>query len=146
MPRRRNVRELGMLITQNLSDRLYMGQILIDGAERDLKPLSRGSACLCIDSTGHNDPFVAEDRVEFKDYSVSHEWHRPYVEALFETDEAKLGALIVGAERAIVERFLELSVASVETDEILDLQNAADVITEFKKASAMADTPQHWVT
>ena len=121
-----------------------MGQIFVDG-KRGLKFLSRGSVCLGVDSTGQNDPFVAEDRVELKDYSVSHEWHRPYTETLFETDEAKLGARIAEAERAIVDRFLELSVASVETDEILDLQNAAHVITEFKKASAMAYTPQNWV-
>jgi hypothetical protein len=64
---------------------------------------------------------------------------------LFETDEAGRGALIAEAERAIVDRFLELLIASVETDEVIDLQNAAHVITELKKASAVAYTPQHLV-
>jgi hypothetical protein len=64
---------------------------------------------------------------------------------LFETDEAKLGAAIAEAERSIVGRFLELSISSVETDETLDLQNAAYALTELKKASAVAYTPQHLV-
>jgi hypothetical protein len=145
MPRRRNIRELGMFRTQNVSDHQYMGPISVDGIEPELQSFTSGSVSLCADSTRRNHPFVAKNKFEFKDYSVSHEWHRPYAEALFETDEAKLGALIAEAERAIVDRFLELSVASVETDEILDLQNAAHVITEFKKASAVAYTPQHLV-
>jgi hypothetical protein len=145
MPRRKNIRELGVLSTQSVSDHHYMGPISVDGTEGELKSLSSGSACLCADSTGRNDPFVAENKVEFKDYSVSHEWHRPYVEALFESDEAGRGALIAEAERAIVDRFLELLIASVETDEVIDLQNAAHVITELKKASAVAYTPQHLV-
>lgn len=70
---------------------------------------------------------------------------RPYVEALFETDEAKLGALIADAEWSIVGRFLELLISSVETDETLDLQNAAYALTELKKASAVASTLQHLV-
>jgi hypothetical protein len=40
---------------------------------------------------------------------------------------------------------LELLIASVETDEILDLQNAVHVITELEKASAAAYAPQHLV-
>jgi hypothetical protein len=64
---------------------------------------------------------------------------------LFETDEARREALIAEAERAIVDRFLELLIASVETDEILDLQNAAHAITQLKKARALAYTPQHLV-
>ena len=89
--------------------------------------------------------FVPERKVKIKDYSVAKEWHRPYVEALFETDDGRREALIAEAERAIVDRFLELLIASVETDEILDLQNAAHAITELKKASAVAYTPQHLV-
>jgi hypothetical protein len=64
---------------------------------------------------------------------------------LFEIDEDRGEALIAEAERAIVDRFLELLIASVETDEILDLQNAAHAIMELRKASAVAYTPQHLV-
>jgi hypothetical protein len=143
MLRRKNSRELGMLTTQNPSDHHYLGQISIDSIEPELQSLT--SVCLSAYSAQCHDSAPTQNRAHFKDYSVSKEWPRPYVEALFETDEARREALIAEAERAIVDRFLELLMASVETDEILDLQNAAHAITELKKASAVAYTPQHLV-
>ena len=143
MLRRKNVRELGMLTTQNPSDHNYLGQISIDSIEPELQSLT--SVCLYAYSAQCHDSAPAQNRAHFKDYSVSKEWHRPYIEALLETDDAELGARIAEAERAVVGRFLELSVSSVETDEFLDLQNAAHAITELKKASAVAYTPQHLV-
>ena len=143
MLRRKNTRELGMLTTQNPSDHHYLGQISIDSIEPELQSLT--SVCLYAYSAPCHDSAPAQNRTHFKDYSVSKEWHRPYVEALFETDEGRRKALTAKAEQAIVDRFLELLIASVETDEILDLQNAAHAITELKKASAVAYTPQHLV-
>ena len=143
MPRRRNTRELGLLTKQNLSDHRYMGKISIDGIEPELQSLT--DFCLCVDSTECDDSWVAENTAKFKDYSVSREWHRPYVEAFFGTDEAKRGTTITEAERAIVDRFFELSISSVETEEMRDLQNAADAITELKKADVPVYPPQHLV-
>jgi len=143
MLRRKNSRELGVLTTQNPSDHHYLGQKSIDSIEPELQSLT--SVCLYASSAQCHDSAPAQNKAYFKDYSVSKEWHRPYVEALFETDEARREALIAEAERAIVDRFLELLIASVETDEILDLQNAAHAVTELKKASAVAYTPQHLV-
>jgi hypothetical protein len=143
MLRRKNTRELGMLTTQTPSDHHYLGQISIDSIEPELQSLT--SVCLYAYSAQCHDSAPTQNRAHFQDYSVSKEWHRPYVEALFETDEARREALIAEAERAIVDRFLELLIASVETDEILDLQNAAHAITELKKASAVAYAPQHLV-
>jgi hypothetical protein len=120
MLRRKNTCELGMLTMQNPSDHHYLGQISIDSIEPELQSLT--SICLYAYSAQCHDSAPAQNRAHFKDYSVSKEWHRPYVEAL-----------------------LELLIASVETDEILDLQNAAHAITELKKASAVAYTPQHLV-
>jgi hypothetical protein len=144
MPRRK-MRELGVLATQNVSDHQYMGPISVDGIEPELRSINSERVPLNGDCARLASPFVSERKVKIKDYSVSQEWHRPYVEALFETDEAKLGAAIAEAERSIVGRFLELSISSVETDETLDLQNAAYALTELKKASAVAYTPQHLV-
>jgi hypothetical protein len=90
-------------------------------------------------------PFLSANRVIIKDYSMSQEWHRPYVEAFLETDGTKLAALIAEAERVIVGRFLELLVSSVETDEFVDLQSAAYALTQLKKARIFVDTPQHLV-
>ena len=110
MPRRKNIRQLGMLTTQNVSDHQFMGPISVDRIDPELQSVPSGSVCFCADSISRNDSFVAENKVEFTNYSVSQEWHRPYVEAFFETDEAKQGRLIAEAERAIVGRFLELLV------------------------------------
>ena len=143
MPRRKNTRELGMLTTQNPSDHHYMGQISIDSIEPELQSLT--SVCLCAYSAQCHDSAPAQNRGHLKDYSVSKEWHRPYIEALLETDNAELGALIAEAERAVVGRFLELLVSSVETDEFLDLQSAASALTELRKALVFVDTPQHLV-
>jgi len=143
MLRRKNTRELGMLATQNPSDHHYMGQISIDGIEPELQSLT--SVCLYAYSAQCHDSAPAQNRGHLKGYSVSKEWHRPYIEALLETDNAELGALIAEAERAVVGRFLELLVSSVETDEFLDLQCAASALTELKKAFVFVDTPQHLV-
>jgi hypothetical protein len=131
MPRRKNIRGVGVLTTQNISP--------------EQQSINSERVCLNADCTRLASPFVSERNVNIKDYSVSKEWHRPYVEALFETDEAKLGALIAEAEWSIVGRFLELLISSVETDDTLDLVNAAFALTELKKASAVAYTPQHLV-
>ena len=143
MLRRKNTRELGMLTTQNPSDHHYMGQISIDGIEPELQSLT--SVCLYAYSAQCHDSAPAQNRGHLKGYSVSKEWHRPYIEALLETDNAELGALIAEAERAVAGRFLELLVSSVETGEFLDLQSAASALTELKKAFVFVDTPQHLV-
>jgi len=111
----------------------------------ELQSFNSERVSLNADSTRLASPSVSERNVKIKEYSVSQEWHRPYVEALFETDEAKLGALIAEAEWSIVGRFLELLISPVEADDTLDLQNAAFALTELKKASAVAYTPQHLV-
>jgi hypothetical protein len=131
MLRRKNIREVGVLTTQNVSP--------------ELQSFNRERVSLNADCTRLASPFLSERNVKLKDYSVSQPWHRPYVEALFETDEAKLGALIAEAEWSIVGRFLELLISPVETDDTLDLQNAAFALTELKETSAVAHAPQHLV-
>jgi hypothetical protein len=61
-------------------------------------------------------------------------WHRPYAEALIETDPARLQALIAEAERAISTRYLQLSGSSVPWDEGLDLLDAIHALSQLKKA------------
>jgi hypothetical protein len=65
---------------------------------------------------------------------VTEGWHRPYAEALIEDDPTKLPTLIAEAERAILTRYLELSVSPVARDEGFDLLSAADALSELKKA------------
>jgi hypothetical protein len=143
MPRRKNTRDLGMLATRKSADHQYIGQISLDNIEPELQSLT--SVCLRADSEQCHDSPRAQNRAHLKDYSVSQAWHRPYIEALLETDDAKLGSLIAEAEKAIVGRFLELLVSSVETDEFLDLQSAGYAITQLKKVNVLVYTPQHLV-
>ena len=98
-----------------------------------------------MDARKCDDCLAVENTVKFKDYPVSREWHRPYVEAFFLTDEAQRDAVISEAERAIVERLLELSTSSVGLEEMLDLRNAAYAIMELKMANTRIHTPQHLV-
>jgi len=145
MPKRKNTREPGMPTSQNASEYRDRAAMSVEGIEPELQSLTSESVSLNVDFARCGDLFVSENRADLKYYSVSQEWHRPYVEALLETDGAKLGALIAEAERAIVGRFLELSVSSVETDEILDLRSAAYAITQLKKANVVVYMPQHLV-
>ncbi len=108
-------------------------------------PSANDRICLHTACAKLGDTFVSEKPIKIKDYSVSQEWHRAYVEAFFETDGCKLAVVIAEAERAIVGRFLELSISSAKTDEFIDLQSAAYALTQLKRANEFADTPQHLV-
>lgn len=65
---------------------------------------------------------IANDAVDralkLNDFFISEKWHRPYAEALRETDATKLPTLIAEAEDAIFDRHLELctSPGSMEQD------------------------------
>jgi len=73
---------------------------------------------------------------------VTEGWHRPYAEALIEDDPTRLRTLIAETERAILARYLELSVSSVARDESFDLMSAVDALSELKKAiAAFSDQP-----
>jgi hypothetical protein len=61
-------------------------------------------------------------------------WHRPYAQALLEADPVKLALLVREAEIAILCRFLEPSARSIQADEILDLQNAVEVLSKLRSS------------
>jgi hypothetical protein len=145
MPQSKNKREPEMPLGQKALDHQYAGLISVEGIEPGLQSLGTESVSLNEDSARRDDSFDSEKRLGLQDYFVTKEWHGPYVEAVCGTDEVKRGAIIAEAERAIVGRFLELLVSTVETDEILDLQSAAYAIKELKKASAVVYSPQHLV-
>jgi hypothetical protein len=119
--------------------------MLGEAIEPELQALTHESVSVNLGSPMRDDTFHFESRVELKEYFVSKEWHRPYVEALRETDGGKLGVLIAQAERAILGRFLELLVLPDPSGEILDLQDAAYAITQLKEACVAAYMPQHLV-
>jgi hypothetical protein len=142
MPQRKNTREPRMLSITTAFDHQSRVLAPFEGIEPESQScasqrVSRNADCATLDGA-----FLSANRVEVKDYSVSQEWHKPYVEAFLETDGTKLAALFAEAERIIVGRFV---VSSVETDELVDLQSAAYALTQLKKACVFVDMPQHLV-
>ncbi len=78
---------------------------------------------------------VSVEPHELKKMLLSPLWHRPYAEALLESDPAKLPAVIAAAERAILARHKELSVSPSAPDESLDLRNAANALSQLKQSN-----------
>jgi hypothetical protein len=56
-------------------------------------------------------------------------WHRPYAEALLESDSAKKSRLIAAAEKAILDRYVEIAAA----EEGVDLRHALEALAELKR-------------
>jgi hypothetical protein len=73
--------------------------------------------------------------IKLEDLFVTQSWHRPYAEALLETDPSNLPYLIAAAERAIMDRYLQLELAPVPTDELVDLGHAIEALSQIKKAT-----------
>ena len=68
-----------------------------------------------------------------KNFFVSENWHRPYAHALMETDPLRLVPLIVEAEHAIFNRYLELCASPGPIEHSRDLQNAVDVLIDRRR-------------
>jgi hypothetical protein len=68
-------------------------------------------------------------------------WHKPYAEALLESDPEISAPLLAATERAIFERLLELSAAADASDETRDIRRAIDVMLKLKaKTSSQMST------
>ncbi len=68
-------------------------------------------------------------------------WHKPYAEALLESDPAISAQLLAATERAIFERLLELSASADASDERGDIRRAIDVMLKLKaKTSSQMST------
>jgi hypothetical protein len=64
---------------------------------------------------------------------MSERWHRPYAEALMESDPKRRERLIADAERHIFRRYLELCAAPGPAECRDDLENATKVLREMKR-------------
>jgi hypothetical protein len=68
--------------------------------------------------------------------SKPQEWHRPYAEALMCWNSAELYSAITRAQRAVLNRYLEMLAASKsEPEEAADLTNAVDVLQALKRTT-----------
>jgi hypothetical protein len=69
-----------------------------------------------------------------KDNLVPRAWHKPYTEALQETDPSKMAALILVAERAILNRSVEIQTFPTPIEESQDLESALQVLSRLRKS------------
>jgi hypothetical protein len=85
----------------------------------------------------------ADRKLEPKDFFTSEKWHRPYAEALLETDSIKLQARIAEAEHAIFARYLELCISPGSREQSLDVERAVSALLELKKLNVVAQTQKN---
>jgi hypothetical protein len=64
---------------------------------------------------------------------VSEKWHKPYAEALLETDPLKVVTLISEAEHEILRRFLEFHLSPGSKEQNLDLRRAVDTLVTLRR-------------
>jgi hypothetical protein len=86
--------------------------------------------------------FVNRDRVSAStDFRVSQPlrspaWHRPLGEALLTGDSTRLREAFVRAQRAILNRYLELAGGwEAQPEEAADLENAIDILQALKRTT-----------
>jgi hypothetical protein len=84
--------------------------------------------------------------LELNDFSVSEKWHRPYAEALQETDSTELPTLIAEAENAIFDRYLELCTSRGSMEQTFDLQRAISVLAQLKKTRVIEHNSKNSVS
>ena len=84
-------------------------------------------------------------KINFEPLFVIQTWHRFYAKALMETDPVKLPAMITLAEGAILDRYVELFVSQIQSEETLDLQQAIAALTRLKEAHAIDSNTQQFI-
>lgn len=79
------------------------------------------------------------------DFLVSEKWHKPYAEALLETDPLKVVTLISEAEHEILRRFLEFHQSPGSKEQNLDLRRAVDTLVTLRRRNLPAYKPQSYI-
>ena len=124
---------------QNEDDSERLAASTIDGVNRqeashsgmaDLQSILREDAAPRSDFPRHANKNRSE--VVPRNFWVSEKWHRPYVQALLETDPVKRAQLIVETEHAIFNRYLELCASPGPIEYSRDLQNATNTLIDLK--------------
>jgi hypothetical protein len=70
---------------------------------------------------------------------VPRTWHKLYAEALQEIDPSKITALISAAERAILNRSVEIQCFPTPIEENRDLESALHVLSRLRKSEMKSD-------
>jgi hypothetical protein len=128
-------------VQQNEGDSQKLATFTIDGVNREesshvsmaeLRSVLREDAGPRPDFLSHANGNRFTYEVTPRNFLVSEKWHIPYTHALMETDPVKRISLIVEAEHAIFNRYLELCVSPGPIEYGYDLQNAINVFVDLK--------------
>ena len=79
------------------------------------------------------------------DFLVTEKWHKPYAEALLETDPAKVLTLISEAEHEILTRFFEFHHSPGSKEQNLDLRRAVDTLVTLRRRNLPAYVLQRFI-
>jgi hypothetical protein len=124
-----------MLLDENDCE-YRMSEIRNEGIAPELTTITSSNVVSYVDFVrNHMEGLIADRKSEVKGILDSERWHRPYAEALMETEPAKQTALIAEAERAIFDRYLELRITPAAAEHSIDLKNAASYLSQLKKAT-----------
>lgn len=115
------------------------------GIEFELNAGVDATLCLDVDGAWLDPTLFSTNEIELKPLFAIQIWHKLYAEALLETDSTKLSVMITLAEGAILDRYVELFVSHLQTDETLDLQHAVAALSQLKEINAIGNTAKHSV-
>ena len=79
------------------------------------------------------------------DFLVTEKWHKPYAEALLETDPAKVLTLISEAEHEILTRFFEFHQSPGSKEQNLDIRRAVDTLVTLRRRNLPAYVLQRFI-
>jgi hypothetical protein len=133
-----NYSELRASVATNAPDDQPSASIPGDGLAPELNSISSKAFPTPVRNTTRPSRLHIAKNVKLEDLFVTQLWHRPYAEALLETDPCNLPALVASAERAILDRYLELGPASGPSDELVDLAHAVEALSQIKKVRCIA--------
>jgi hypothetical protein len=116
-----------------------------EGLELKLTAGSNENLYIHADGAWSQSDLYSGRRIHFEPLFVIQTWHRFYAKALMEADPAKRPAIVALAEGAILDRYVELFVSQIQTEETEDLQRAIAALTQLKEAHAIESTTQQFV-
>ncbi len=84
-------------------------------------------------------------QAKFKPMFAIQTWHKLYAGALMETDTIRLSLFLVVTEEAILARYIQLIADETESDEIADLQNAIEMLSQLREANQIGHAASQFV-
>lgn len=121
-----------------------------DSSRRPRHGLDSSKSGIALDNLSNRAGPIHRDLQSFADTPTSSKclfvipaWHKPYADALMESDGARLPAVINRAERAILARYISVCDCPISFEESVDLQNAVAVLNQLKESLKAVDSPRH---